>query len=235
MVAIDASTRARGSIFCTRLSTQEPNFGTHRAGKRAVTGRTHRSGMAGATRVTVLIRSGRVAATRVQTAPPNEFPTRWTGPPPRCSMSWITSAAWPLTVQLASAGGEYPKPGRSRAAQLKTGSWLPGLAWPVAPLSRAIRSVQLLAEPPKPCTQTTCSAGLASVVADPVAGAVRTYTWVSPRLTNSPGHTGIGAIDRLPAKVNRPLRAFKVNQPRVHLKHSNGQFHSPRVPAQGYL
>src|ERR1700761_4873228 len=136
MVAIDASTRARGVIFCTRLSSQEPNFGTHRAGKRAVTGRTHRSGMAGETRVTVLIRSGRVAATRVQTAPPNELPTRCTGPAPRCSMSRATSAAWPLTVQLASAGGEKPKPGRARASQLKAGR--PGS--PDGDVGRDIRS-----------------------------------------------------------------------------------------------
>ena len=34
---MDASTRASGDIFCTRLSSQEPNFGTHRAGKRAAT------------------------------------------------------------------------------------------------------------------------------------------------------------------------------------------------------
>src|ERR1700753_3928575 len=196
MVAIDASTRARGVIFCTRLSSQEPNFGTHSAGKRAVTGRTHRSGMAGATRVTVLIRSGRVAATRVQTAPPNEFPTRCTGPRPRCSMSWATRAAWPLTVQLASAGGEKPKPGRSRASQWEAAS--PG----AGSLSSAIRSVQLVDDPPKPCTQTTGSAVLPVTVsvAALVAGAVRTNTLVSPRLTNSPGHTGIGAIYRLPPR-----------------------------------
>src|ERR1700753_2698633 len=119
MVAIDASTRASGVIFWTRLRSQEPNFGTHRAGKRAVTGRTHRSGMAGETRVTVRIRSGRVAATRVQTAPPNELPTRWTGPRPRCSMSRATSAAWPLTVQLASGGGGDPEPGGCDASEQK--------------------------------------------------------------------------------------------------------------------
>src|ERR1700760_2849180 len=220
MVAIDASTRASGDIFWTRLRSQEPNLGTHRAGKRAVTGRTHRSGMAGETRVTVRIRSGRMAATRVQTAPPNELPTRCTGPRPRCSMSRATSAAWPLTVQLASAGGENPKPGRSRASLVKAGV-------PVAAsgrLSRCMRSVQLVDEPPKPCTHRTGSApGSAPDSASGAAGAVRTNTSVSPRLTNSPGHTGFGVIDRLPATVNR-LRVtayappFKVNQPGVNLK-----------------
>src|ERR1700742_950509 len=106
MVPMDASTRASGDIFWTRLRSQEPNFGTHRAGNRAVTGRIHRSGMAGATRVTVLIRLGRGAAPRVRTGPPDEFPTGCTGPRPRCSMSRATRAAWLLTVQLASAGGE---------------------------------------------------------------------------------------------------------------------------------
>src|ERR1700744_4320544 len=209
MVAMDASTRASGDICCTRRSSQEPNLGTHRAGNRAVTGRTHRSGMAGATRVTVRIRSGRMAATRVQTAPPNELPTRWTGPRPRCSMRRATRAAWPLTVQLASAGGENPKPGRSRASQSKaevSGSPEPG------PLSSAIRSVQLVEEPPKPCTQRTGSASLVVAVAGAAAaGAVRTNTVVSPRPTNSPGHTGTGVIDRLPA-VNKTWPPFEAIQ-----------------------
>ncbi len=56
-----------------------------------------------------------------------------------------------------------------------------------------------------------------------VAGAVRTNTSVSPRLTNSPGHTGFGVIDRLPATVNATRRCstppFKVNQPTVNPKH----------------
>ena len=43
--------------------------------------------------MSVFTRSGRAAATRMETAPPIELPIRWTGPRPRVSMSLITVAA----------------------------------------------------------------------------------------------------------------------------------------------
>lgn len=56
-----------------------------------------RSGSAGDTSVSDLTRSGRVAATRTETAPPMELPKRWTGPSARDSTSRTTALAWAAT------------------------------------------------------------------------------------------------------------------------------------------
>ena len=96
-----------------------------------------RSGSAGETRVSVLSRSGRRAATRIETAPPIELPPGAPGPRSRASISRITVPASAVTEYpaLAAGGGENPEPGRSTAAQSKSGA------------SSAIRSVQLVAAP----------------------------------------------------------------------------------------
>ena len=76
-----------------RRASAAPTKGSARIGKCAVEPCGRRSGSAGETSVSVLIRSGRPAAARTATAPPIELPTRWTGPRPSASMSLITVAA----------------------------------------------------------------------------------------------------------------------------------------------
>jgi hypothetical protein len=101
--------------------------------------RGSRNGMAGDTSVSVRTRSGRTPATRTETAPPIELPTRCTGPRPECSIQRITRSASADTV-YRRAGSLCPKPGRSMASPSKRSAIRPA------------RSVQLLAEPPRPCT-----------------------------------------------------------------------------------
>src|ERR1700685_4748137 len=83
----------------------------------------------------------------MEMAPPIELPTRWTGPRSRVSMSLIMVLASALTEypDRLAGGAENPDPGRSTPAQSKSEA------------SSAIRSVQLVAAPDMPCTQSTRS------------------------------------------------------------------------------
>jgi len=88
-----SATRVSGGITWYRRSSRVPTRGTLISGNRSRSGRGRKSGRAGEIKVSVLIRSGRVAATFTQTAPPRELPIRCTGPRPRSSISAMTVCA----------------------------------------------------------------------------------------------------------------------------------------------
>src|SRR5699024_5932700 len=99
--------------------------------------------MAGETSVRLRTKSGLRAAVSNAIVPPIEFPTRCIGAFVDRTMYCSSTRACAVSVKSnPEAGSEKPKPGRSIAAPGVTGA------------SRACRSVQLVAEPPKPCTYT---------------------------------------------------------------------------------
>ena len=59
--------------------------------------------------------SGWVAASRKTVAPLMSCPVRWTGPRPRCSISWCRSSAEAVLSWSPGAVSESPKPRRSTA------------------------------------------------------------------------------------------------------------------------
>jgi hypothetical protein len=78
-----------------------------------------------------------------------------------------------------------------------------------------MRSVQLVDEPPNPCTKTAGAASPPGPVVAPGIAAVRTKISPSSSLTNSPGHTGMGsATYRLPPgehSVDRVYCSLRLN------------------------
>src|ERR1700689_1759374 len=119
---IEALLRA-GTRWVARLSSQGPIPGAHSRVSRNGSTRGRRSGRAGEIRVWVRTRSGRRAASRTQTAPPSELPTRCTGQYPRSSISSPRAVAIALMEYSPLGGtGEKPNPGRSTASQASAGS-----------------------------------------------------------------------------------------------------------------
>ena len=77
MTAATRRSGGRAAWYC--LISRGPSRGSPTTGKRTRSSRGRRSGRAGEMSVRVLMRSGRVAATLTQTAPPRELPIRCTG------------------------------------------------------------------------------------------------------------------------------------------------------------
>ena len=145
-------------------SSRVPSPGVATTGRWMLLRRGTMRGRAGEISVSVRTSSGRRAASWTATAPPIELPNRCTGAPCHCccTRSASSSAVRRGDQPPSRGGGDQPNPGRSTAMPSTRSR------------SRAIRSVQFVDWPPRPCTNSAGSALTGS------AGAARRTVSSSP-------------------------------------------------------